>query len=163
MTYHDLREREQHERRPERAARHAQHLHTTPMTDRDLISIPSRARRRKIKRTPATPRSTRRMLLRMMMPTSARLTCREIAATLSCGTCTNGSTESMCASTSDTTSAFVCCGGVPSSPGVDGGGGERGRTRLTIDCEKREWRLSCQQSGRDALEATGQVLTLNMR
>ena len=39
MTYHDLREREQHEGRAERTARHAQHLHTTPATDHNLISI----------------------------------------------------------------------------------------------------------------------------
>ena len=54
-THHDLREREQHEGRPERAARHAQHLHTTPATERALMSIsePTRERKRGEMRTEA--------------------------------------------------------------------------------------------------------------
>ena len=44
MTYHDLREREQHKGRPERAARHEQHLHTIPTTERERMSISGHAR-----------------------------------------------------------------------------------------------------------------------
>ena len=47
MTYHDLRERKQHKGRAERAARHAQHLHTTPTTEHEFISITDRARTKK--------------------------------------------------------------------------------------------------------------------
>ena len=86
-------------------------------------------------RTLATPRSTRRMLLRMIAPTRARLIWREITASRSCGTSTNGRKETMYASTKLTTSALVVGAASP--------GGERGRTRLTIDSTDGQcWLLS---------------------
>ena len=86
-------------------------------------------------RTLATPRNTRRMLLRMITPTRARLIWREITASRSCGTSTNGRKETMYASTKLTTSALVV--------DADSPGGERGRTRLTIDSTDGQcWLLS---------------------
>ena len=88
------------------------------------------------RRTPATPRSTRRMLLRMIAPTSARLICREMTATLSCGRCTNGKKDSAYASTKLTASAPVEPCAVPGSDGR-----ERGRIRLTMHYhEGSSWR-----------------------
>ena len=69
------------------------------------------------------------MLLRMIAPTSARLICREMTATLLGGRCTNGRKDRAYASTKLTASALVdpC-----TAPGSDGR--ERGKTRLTMHC-----------------------------
>lgn len=125
-THHDLREREQHERGAERAACHPQELSGWGIASASIIITDTVYVVQDQRRTLATPRSTRRMLLKMMAPTSARLIWREMTATLSGARCTKGRNESMYASTRLTTSAFD----VVSPPGM---GAERGSTRLTVD------------------------------
>lgn len=61
----------------------------------------------KNRHTLATPRNTRRILLRISIPTKARLICRETTATSSTLSCTDGKSDSAWARRMVSTSVFV--------------------------------------------------------